>query len=421
MERGPGGRHPRRRRPHPGGTSRSPSVHPGRQRMPGSRRSRSTRRTSPPAGVRSAGLRLALVPGVVTTLALGSPRPAAAAPAATPAPEPATPVIVRLERGQRPRRAGPRGGGPRRPRSVRLPRRVPGYAAVLPPGDCAESRAGRGSSPSTRTPRCGCPIGTAGPTGPALATGRRTAGRRGAVGPRPHRPAHAAAVGDLHAAGRRRAGPRRHRLRHRHRDPTPPTRTSAAGSAPGSPRSTTGRHRRLRRPRHARRRHDRRRRAASRGAVSLVAVRTLDCERLGRDVRDGRRDRLGGADHPAGTPAVANLSLAGDPSDSSTPRSRAGRPRRDGRGGRRQRERRRLRHVPGPGARRADRWPRPSATTGAPVLEPGLVRRPLRPRRRRRLRLELRRRRHEELSGTSMASPHVAGRRGPAAGRRARR
>ena len=279
----------------------------------------------------------------------------------------------------RPRPPRPRGAGDRRgwtravtrtpPPTTRRPAGAeirfvyrdvfPGYAAVLPPGGLRGVEGGRGSSPSTRT----SPVRL-----PHRRPRRETAGRGpGAVGTRPHRPARAAAVGELHAADRRRAGQGvtayvidtgiaahhrdfggRVRVGLHRRSTTAAAPTTAPGTAPTWPARSAATP------------------TGWRQAVSLVAVRTLDCEGSGDDLRGHRRHRLGGPRPRCGPPAVANLSLA-----------RIGerqRRRRDPRAGRRRRDRAPWRRATRThdacgsspaGSRRADRRRRPRATTGA--------------------------------------------------------
>ena len=345
MERGPVGP-PSSAAPPRSRAARSapPSVHPGRQRMPGSRRSRSTPRHRRPASARAWARGR---PGVAATLALASPRPLGGDTRPHRTRTRATPVIVRLERGSDPD-AQARAAAARGARITFVYHDVfPGYAAVLPPGGLRGIEGG----PGVVAVDPDAPV-RAVRVDPATARQlRRAPGRRGAVGPRPHRPARAAAVRQLHlpvADGAAAASP-----------PTsstpgsaPPTGTSAAGSGPGFTAIDDGR------GTDDCAGHGTHVAGTIGGAATgwrsaVVAGRGPDAglRRLGRDVRGRRRDRLGGARPPQRHPG------GGEPEPGRRRQRqrrrrdpRAGRRRRDGRGGRGQRGRRRLRARPPAGS-----------------------------------------------------------------------
>jgi subtilisin family serine protease len=283
--------------------------------MPGSRRSRSTpgtRSTSRTYGVVGAGVRLAVVPGVVTTLALAVAAPASAATPTAPDADGVTPVIVRLEPGSDPD-AQARSAAARGARVTFVYHDVfPGYAAVLPPGGLRGIEGGPGVvavdpdapvrlSASDR-PASDQP-GVARP-GDAPPWGLDRIDQRALPLSDTYTPPVAEARGrgvtayvidtGIDAAhrdfgGRVRSGFTAIDDGHG-TDDCAGHGTHVAGTIGGAARGVAS-------------------------AVSLVAVRTLDCDGSGETSGVVAGIDWAAHDHRSGAPAVANLSLAGDASD----------------------------------------------------------------------------------------------------------
>ena len=264
---------------------------------PGTRRTRRRGRTARWSATAAGGLALAAL------LAVAAPAVAHAEPGA----DQGKPVIVRLEPGSDPdaqaREAAARGA-----RVTFVYRDVfPGYAAVLPPGGLRGIEGGPGvvavdpdtpvaavaGGPARRTPATRCRGGS---TGSTSGHGRSRAATR-----RPPRTGTAAASPPTSST----------------RGSRPTTTTSAAGCGRASPRSTTGAA-----PTTAP--------ATARTSPARSAARRAGWRARCRWSRSGPWTATGSGetsgviagidwaarDHRRGTPAVANLSLAGEASDS---------------------------------------------------------------------------------------------------------
>ena len=267
---------------------------------------------------------------------------------------------------------------------------------------CAASR--------SRHPR---PRPSRSPTTTASPTSRRTASSgsrhpdRRHLGPRPHRPAQPAAQRQLHLRQHRR---QRARLHHRHRHPLDPH----AVRRPG--RQRLHRHRRRPAARTTATATARTSPAPS-AAPPTASPRPSRCTRCACSTAPGRAPTSGviaGVDWVTANhvkPAVANMSLGGGAS--TRPRHRRhqlDRRRRHLRGRRRQRQRQRLQLLAGPRRRARSRSAPPPAPTRArrtPTSAPASTSS-------RRARASPRpgtpsNTATNTISGTSMASPHVAG------------